>query len=67
MLDQDDLSFQCAHYQQRREAAYTAQTSLEIAGKLESFLSCINYHCRVAETGVSIETITATRVFRAKW
>jgi hypothetical protein len=65
MLDRDDLSARCAHYQQ--QAAYAAQTSLDFAGKSESFLSCINYHCRVAETGISIETITATHLFRAKW
>jgi hypothetical protein len=43
MLDQDDLGFRCAHYQQRRKAAHAAQTSLEIAGKSESFPSCICY------------------------
>jgi hypothetical protein len=65
-LDRDDLSARCAHYQQRREAAHAAQTSLDFAGRSDFFLSCINYHCRVAETGVSMETITATRLFRAK-
>jgi hypothetical protein len=43
MLDRDDLSAGCAHYQQRREAAHAAQTSLDFTGKLESFLNCVPY------------------------
>jgi hypothetical protein len=67
MLDRDDFSFRCARYQQRREAAHAAQTSLNFAGKSDSFLCCI---CDLlpgsaVETGVGVETTTATRLFRA--
>jgi hypothetical protein len=43
MLGRDDFSFRCARYQQRREAAHAAQTSLNFAGKSDSFLCCICY------------------------
>jgi hypothetical protein len=36
-------SMRALPYQQRREAAHAAQTSLDFAGKSESFINCISY------------------------